>query len=498
MPAVSVIIPTWNRAASLREAVGSVASQDFTDREIIVVDDGSTDDTPSVARALGDAIRYVRQENRGPGAARNHGIRLARGRYIAFLDSDDLFLPGKLAAQVACFEERPEIGLVYTACMVLEDGREARRYEADLFGWVYPEVVMGCNLPTPSVMVRADVLAAVGGFSENLRWAEDLDLWRRVARRYPVAALKDPFTVVRRHSGNRRPDPVPITDDVIAFAESARVQNPELDERSCRRAAAGLYLHYARCTLEYARQMSGDEGAWRRRARMLARRAATPAALWTFLDACQPNAVACVSPLTWAGRLLAAARPAAVAAWRGPALRCMLWAMSPEAAWRSRPLSGTRGIGRWASCARLAVPVARTLDSARRSGARRLAVLGLSEAAAMTIIGARGRRLEVVEVFDDAHVGATYFGLPIKATSEMRNCWADHIVIAGAVFDAACRARWMPALDDAVERLSHSVLWKSRLLWPLGGIPVAMTPTQRERLFRATGVRPAEADPEGK
>ena len=116
MPRVSVIIPTYNRAGYLCESIESVLTQTYTDYEIIVVDDGSTDDTEEVLQLwIADGtIHYVWQENRGESAARNHGIELAIGEYIAFLDSDDLFMPTKLEEQVAYLDNHPEVGMAHS------------------------------------------------------------------------------------------------------------------------------------------------------------------------------------------------------------------------------------------------------------------------------------------------------------------------------------------------------------------------------------------------
>ena len=123
-PVVSVVLPTYNRAALLPRAVESVIAQTYGDWELIVVDDGSTDETAAVVSAygtkLGDRFVYLRQENRGSSAARNRGIEASRGRFVAFLDSDDEFAPTKLARQLALFERYPQLGLVYSDYSIVE------------------------------------------------------------------------------------------------------------------------------------------------------------------------------------------------------------------------------------------------------------------------------------------------------------------------------------------------------------------------------------------
>src|SRR2546425_10651809 len=119
---VSVVIPVYNGEQYLADAIQSVRDQTYQNVEVIVVDDGSTDESADVAKKFGEAIRYVHQSNGGVGKARNTGIAAARGAYLAFLDQDDLWLPDKLAVQVAYLDSHPEMGAVYCQCQVMENG----------------------------------------------------------------------------------------------------------------------------------------------------------------------------------------------------------------------------------------------------------------------------------------------------------------------------------------------------------------------------------------
>ena len=184
MPKVSVIIPTYNGAKYIKQAVDSVLAQTYDDYEIIVVDDGSTDDTAELLRPYGDRITYLYQENRKLPAARNTGIRAARGQYLAFLDSDDFFLPHKLAAQARCLDERPEVGLVASGHQYIDEagrllqesrpwlGRPAITLESILFGGL---------APVHAVLLRREWFDRVGGFDEQFTYCEDSDLWFRLA-----------------------------------------------------------------------------------------------------------------------------------------------------------------------------------------------------------------------------------------------------------------------------------------------------------------------------
>jgi len=204
-PQVSVIIPTYNRAWILREAVDSVLGQDFESFELIVVDDGSTDDTAEILAAYGDRLRVIRQENRGVSAARNTGIRAAGGTLIAFLDSDDFWLPGKLACQVAYLEAHPRRMICQTEEIWIRNGvrvnpgKRHRKPSGDIF-----ERSLELCLVSPSaVMLRSRLFEPVGLFDETLPACEDYDLWLRVAVRWPVYCIDTPQVVKRGGHGDQ-------------------------------------------------------------------------------------------------------------------------------------------------------------------------------------------------------------------------------------------------------------------------------------------------------
>lgn len=188
-PSVSVVIPAYNSAAWIVEAVESVLAQSVPAQEIIVVDDGSTDDTASRLAPFAGRVTLLRQENQGVSVARNAGVARASGDLIAFLDADDVWHPKKLEIQVAAFVREPALALVGTGVVDwpgsfgadASDGRSAR------VGW--HELAVKNRLTTSSVMVRRAVLASVGGFDSHLRGPEDLDLWLRVAEVGQVAVL---------------------------------------------------------------------------------------------------------------------------------------------------------------------------------------------------------------------------------------------------------------------------------------------------------------------
>jgi glycosyltransferase involved in cell wall biosynthesis len=216
-PAVSVIVPTYNRGHVIVDTIASVQAQTFGEFEIIVIDDGSRDDTGERVRSVGDGrIRYVRQPNRGVSAARNHGLRLARGEIIAFVDSDDLWTPDKLARERAFFARRPEAGGVF-ADLAKHDGElyvPSFMRDSPAFARLlarYPgaqEIVFTerdmllCLLEEVPIMpsafsIRRRVVDAVGGFDESWSSSEDWEWFLRIARHTRFGYLDEPLAVLR-------------------------------------------------------------------------------------------------------------------------------------------------------------------------------------------------------------------------------------------------------------------------------------------------------------
>ncbi|MBI4389590.1 MAG: glycosyltransferase family 2 protein [Nitrospinae bacterium] len=203
-PAVSAIIPTFNRAPWLKEAMASVLSQNYEDFELLVVDDGSTDDTREMVKDFPE-VRYIRnEENSGVSRARNIGVQNARGSFICFLDSDDLWEKDKLAAQMDWMERRPECRACYTDELWVRNGRRVNpmnkhgKYSGDIFRHCLPL----CIVSPSSVMLQASLLAEVGGFDEALPACEDYDLWLRIAARYPFHFIPRKLIVKRGgHAG---------------------------------------------------------------------------------------------------------------------------------------------------------------------------------------------------------------------------------------------------------------------------------------------------------
>lgn len=211
-PLVSVIIPTYNREALITLAVQSVLNQTYRQIEIIVVDDGSTDNTREVLREYDGEIKYIYQERSERSKARNEGFMRSRGDYIAFLDSDDLWLPTKVEQQVWVLNEHPDVGLVYAAVKFIDINGEP--YFGKLW-WDEParkvlyEDLMTHNVITGSlstIMVRRECLDRVGLFDESMNICEDLDLYRRIATHYKFHKIDSVLVKIRIHEDNTQRD----------------------------------------------------------------------------------------------------------------------------------------------------------------------------------------------------------------------------------------------------------------------------------------------------
>jgi glycosyltransferase involved in cell wall biosynthesis len=198
-PLVSAVIPTYNRGWLLKEAVDSVLSQDFFGYELIVIDDGSLDNTPEILASYGDSLKVIRQENRGVSSARNKGIVSSSGEYIAFLDSDDFWLSGKLSAQLAFFENNPDALICQTEEIWIKKGRRVNpgKRHKKMCGFFFEKSLELCLVSPSAVMVKKKLFEIVGLFDEKLPACEDYDMWLRVNCRHPIYLIDSPLVVKR-------------------------------------------------------------------------------------------------------------------------------------------------------------------------------------------------------------------------------------------------------------------------------------------------------------
>jgi len=198
-PLVSIIIPTYNRGWILKDAIDSVLSQKFQDFELIVVDDGSTDNTGDILRIYQDNIIIIRQKNSGVSAARNKGIYRASGSLVAFLDSDDLWLPEKLSAQVAFFNANPDAMICQTEEIWIRNSVRVnpKNRHKKPWGMIFEQSLMLCLVSPSAVMIRRNLFDTVGLFDESLPACEDFDLWLRISCKYPVYLIDTPLIIKR-------------------------------------------------------------------------------------------------------------------------------------------------------------------------------------------------------------------------------------------------------------------------------------------------------------
>jgi glycosyltransferase involved in cell wall biosynthesis len=198
-PLVSVIIPTFNRMDFVCEAIESVMEGTFREFELIVVDDGSTDGTASAVDRLGEGIRYHYQPNRGVSAARNQGVSISRGKYIAFLDSDDQWMKKKLEAQIDYMTANPDVRISHTEEVWIRNGvrvnqgKRHRKFEGEIFERCLPL----CIISPSSILMERKVFDELGGFDEELPVCEDYDLWLRLTLRYHVGFIEEPLVIKR-------------------------------------------------------------------------------------------------------------------------------------------------------------------------------------------------------------------------------------------------------------------------------------------------------------
>ncbi len=259
MHRVSVVIPVYNSEKTVGEALDSVAAQTCADYEIIVVNDGSIDESEAIIKGYMRPpldITYVEQVNKGAAAARNAGLRLAKGEFVAFLDADDLWDKDKLATAVQAMDIHQDAKLVFTDMRHVVNGSlvhssylHERGYRSLSDGMIYDNLLRENFIFTPTVMLRRGILNEIGHFDEQLPIAEDYDLWLRITRRYPVHYIDRPLVTRRRVGSNITEDRQVYIESCIRLREKLLAVHKEEPVRY--RLIAGQ-LKYDRYNLGYA------------------------------------------------------------------------------------------------------------------------------------------------------------------------------------------------------------------------------------------------------
>ncbi|HEA83799.1 MAG TPA: glycosyltransferase [Thermodesulfobacterium geofontis] len=199
-PLISVVIPTYNRAYILPKAIESVFNQTFRDLELIIVDDGSTDETPYLVVKY--PLIYVRKPHRGVSHARNVGVLKAKGEFIAFLDSDDVFVPEKLEKQIKFLEKKPSYKIVQTEEVWYKGKKRInpKKIHQKAEGWFFDRAIKLCVVSISTVLIKKEVFEEIGLFDENFPVCEDYEFWLRVSLKMPVGLIKE-YLVIK--SGGR-------------------------------------------------------------------------------------------------------------------------------------------------------------------------------------------------------------------------------------------------------------------------------------------------------
>lgn len=237
MPRVSVVIPVFNAKGYIGEALASIQEQTLRDFEVLLVDDGSTDGTLKEVETFSNSLdlTILRQANAGPAAARNAGIRQARGRHCAFLDADDLMLPERLAAQVELLEADPDLGLVHTDLMTFNENGIIHQtrwaFSEPCSGMVLDRLVLDNFITTSTVMAPKEQLIEAGLFGEDRRISEDFDLWLRMAARWKVGFIDRPLVRYRRRMGSLSDDKLATSRSALEVIEAFWRENPSYRQR---------------------------------------------------------------------------------------------------------------------------------------------------------------------------------------------------------------------------------------------------------------------------
>ncbi|MBW8010755.1 MAG: glycosyltransferase [Chloroflexi bacterium] len=249
MPRLSIVIPTYNRGHYIFECLQSIWDQGYQDYEILVVDDGSTDNTLEILQPLieNKKVKLLHQTKSGAAAARNKGVINATGELIAFLDSDDIFYPSKLKKQAEYMDQHPSVMILHSNFNKFDDfGNDlGTKYTSFFSGHIYPEILLYWEMlmATSCVIVRADLFNEIGLFDEDLTSAEDLDLWARIARKYPIHHMPEILAGIRVHPQNISVDKSKMAERHLKYLHKAAKEDPNLGEAFEKKMYSRLFMY---------------------------------------------------------------------------------------------------------------------------------------------------------------------------------------------------------------------------------------------------------------
>jgi len=278
---VSAVVPTYNNAEYIKGAINSILAQTHPVDEIIIIDDGSSDDTEALVDNIikkSNNIIYIKQDNQGPSSARNRGITAASGDWLAFLDADDLWTPDKIALQIETLQREP--GLKLIAADMNEIDRQGKpivesvlaKYQLldkfqSLGGKAVPNALAALLeknfIPTGTVLVERVSLAAAGGFNTNIRFGEDLELWAKIAADNPISCLPQVMMCRRQHGNNATQNTELMLEGLVEVmislrqwgAEKLLQQNVNPDQLVANAMCDLAYWHFSQCDYKQARKV---------------------------------------------------------------------------------------------------------------------------------------------------------------------------------------------------------------------------------------------------
>jgi glycosyltransferase involved in cell wall biosynthesis len=249
-PLISVVIPTYNSASFLPQSVESVLQQTYDNFEVIIVDDGSTDDTETVLLPYKEKIRYIKKANSGPSGARNLGIAEARGEFIAFQDADDIWVPEKLQLQMDYLTNHPKIAVLHTDLTQFNHQGEVsfslkERYGSIPSGYIFEELLVNHAVTLSTIIVRRSCIDEVGAFDESLIGAEDYNFYLRLARKFQFGFLNQALVKKRLHTNNLSDNLDQMCEDEIKNLEKITLMFPDARIPK-RKLGAHIYTRFGR------------------------------------------------------------------------------------------------------------------------------------------------------------------------------------------------------------------------------------------------------------
>lgn len=279
---ISAVVPTYNNACYIGDAINSILVQSHSVDEIIIVDDGSTDNTEVIvdviAKKNANKIIYIKQVNQGPSSARNRGIEAANGDWLAFLDADDIWTPDKIALQVEALEREPQLKLIAAdMCEINQQGKllvesvQAKHQLLEKFqalaGKPVPNALNALLtknfIPTGTVLVKRAIVITAGGFNTHIRFGEDLELWAKIAADHPITCLPEVMMSRRQHGNNATQSTARMLEGLVEVmrslkrwgAEKLNQQNVNPDQLLANALCDLAYWHFSQCNYKQARKI---------------------------------------------------------------------------------------------------------------------------------------------------------------------------------------------------------------------------------------------------